>query len=52
MRRPIVEEEIEIARMIEEKYMKVFEKKKSERMSTRKTWDHAIDLKEGFVLKK
>jgi len=34
------------------KYLKVFEKKDSERMPTRKTWDHAIDLKEGFVLKK
>jgi len=30
----------------------VFEKKDSERMLTRKTWDHAIDLKEGFVPKK
>jgi len=34
------------------KYLKVFEKKDSERMPTRKTWDHAIDLREGFVLKK
>ena len=34
------------------KYLKVFEKKDSERMSTRKTWDHAIDLREGFVPKK
>ena len=32
--------------------MKVFEKKDSERMPTRKTWDHAIDLKEGFMPKK
>ena len=52
------EDEIEI-RATEEmvprrfhKYLKVFEKKDSERMPTRKTWDHAIDLKEGFVLKK
>jgi len=30
----------------------VFEKKDSERMPTRKTWDHVIDLKEGFVPKK
>jgi len=30
----------------------VFEKKGSERMLMRKTWDHAIDLIEGFVLKK
>jgi len=34
------------------KYLKVFEKKDSERMPMRKAWDHAIDLKEGFVLKK
>ena len=34
------------------KYLKVFKKKDSERMPTRKTWDHAIDLREGFVLKK
>ena len=32
--------------------MKVFEKKDSERMLTKKTWDHAIDLREGFVPKK
>jgi len=34
------------------KYLKVFEKKESERILTRKTWDYAIDLREGFVLKK
>ena len=34
------------------KYLKVFEKKNLERMLTRKAWDHAIDLREGFVLKK
>ena len=34
------------------KYLKVFEKKDSERMPTRKTWNHAIDLREGFVPKK
>ena len=34
------------------KYLKVFKKKDSERMPMRKTWDHAIDLKEGFVPKK
>ena len=32
--------------------MKMFEKKDSERMPTRKAWDHAIDLREGFVPKK
>jgi len=34
------------------KYLKVFEKKESERMLIRKTWNHAIDLREGFVLKR
>ena len=33
-------------------YLKVFSKKKSERMPIRKPWDHAIDLKETFKLKK
>ena len=70
-----IEEEIEIARMIEEKqeekedlieirtveeivprrfhkYSKVFENKELERMLARETWDHAIDLREGFVSKK
>ena len=46
-------------RMVEEivlrrfhKYLKIFEKKESEMMLTRKTWDHAIDLREEFILKK
>jgi len=30
----------------------MFEKKKLERILTRKTWDHAIDLREEFVSKK
>ena len=34
------------------KYLKMFEKKELERMPTKKIWDHAIDLREGFVLKK
>ena len=34
------------------KYLKMFEKKESERMPIRKAWDHAIDLREGFVPKK
>ena len=34
------------------KYLKMFEKKESERMLTRKVWDHAIDLRKGFVPKK
>ena len=34
------------------KYLKVFEKKESERMPIRKAWDYAIDLREEFVPKK
>jgi len=30
----------------------VFKKKESERMLTRKAWDHAIDLRKGFIPKK
>ena len=34
------------------KFLKVFSKKESECMSLRKPWDHAIDLKDTFKLKK
>ena len=34
------------------KYLKVFEKKDSERILMRKAWNHAIDLREGLVPKK
>ena len=34
------------------KYLKVFEKKESERMPTSKICDYVIDLRKGFVLKK
>jgi len=34
------------------KWLKVFGKVDLERMSTRKLWDHAINLKEYFVPKK
>jgi len=34
------------------KWIKVFGKKQSERMLTQKIWDHAIDVKKGFVLRK
>jgi len=30
----------------------VFEKRESKRMPVQKAWDHAIELKEGFVPKK
>ena len=47
--------EAEAKKMVLEKYhqwIKVFGKKQSERMLTRKVWNHAIDVKEGFVLRK
>ena len=34
------------------KWIKVFRKKQSERMPTRKLWDHMIDVKEGFMSRK
>jgi len=34
------------------RWKKIFGKKESERMLVQKAWDHAIELKEGFVLKK
>jgi len=53
------EEDMIVVRKTEEmvprrfhKYLKVFEKKKSERMPMRKAWDHAIDLREEFMPKK
>jgi len=53
------EEDLIELRMVEEmvprqfhKYLKVFEKKELEKMLMRKAWDHAIDLREGFVPKK
>jgi len=53
------EEDMIVVRKMEEmvprqfyKYLKVFEKKDSERMPMRKAWNHAIDLRKGFVPKK
>jgi len=34
------------------KWKRVFRKKESERMPVQKTWDYAIELKEGFMPKK
>jgi len=47
--------EAEAKKLVPEKFhewIKVFGKKQSERMPTRKLWDHTIDMKEGFVLRK
>ena len=58
----IWDEEEKVARSEEEarklvpekfhKWIKVFGKKASKRMLTRKIWDHTIDMKEGFVPRK
>ena len=47
--------EAEARKLVPEKFhwwIKVFGKKQSERMPTRKLWDHAIEVKEGFVPRK
>jgi len=47
--------EMEARKLVLEKFhqwIKVFGKKQSERMPMRKMWDHAIEVKEGFVLRK
>jgi len=47
--------EAEARKLVPEKFhqwIKVFGKKQSERMPIRKLWDHAIDVKEGFMPRK
>ena len=53
------EEDLIELRMVEKivsrqfhKYLKVFKKKESEKMPMRKVWNHAMDLRKGFVLKR
>ena len=41
-----------VEEIVPRKFHKLFEKKKSERMLIRKTWDHAIDLRKDLVPKK
>jgi len=51
----VARSETEAKKMVPEKFhkwIKVFGKKQSERMPMRKVWDHAIDVKKGFVLRK
>jgi len=51
----VAKSEVEARKLVPEKFhrwIKVFGKKQSERMPTRKLWDHAIDVKEGFVPRK
>jgi len=47
--------EAEAKKLVLEKFhrwIKMFGKKQLERMLTRKVWDHAIDVKEGFMPRK
>ena len=51
----IWDEEVEARKLVPEKFhqwIKVFGKKQSERMPMKKVWDHAIEVKERFVLRK
>jgi len=51
----VAKSEVEAKKLVPEKFhrwIKVFGKKQSERMPTRKLWDHAIDVKEGFMPRK
>jgi len=48
----VVRSEVEAKKLVPEKFhkwIKVFGKKQSERMPTRKAWDYVIDVKKGFV---
>jgi len=47
--------EVEAKKLVPDKFhpwIKVFGKKQSEKMLTRKVWDHAIDVKERFTPRK
>jgi len=51
----VAKSEAEAKRLVPEKFhrwIKVFRKKQSERMPTRKLWDHVIDIKKGFMPRK
>jgi len=51
----VAKSEAEAKKLVPEEFhrwIKVFGKKQSERMLIRKIWDHAIDLKEGFIPRK
>ena len=50
-----VKSEAEAKKLVPEKFhrwIKVFSKKQLERMPIRKIWNHAIDMKKGFVPRK
>ena len=47
--------EVEAKKLVSEKFhecIKVFGKKQSEQVPTRKVWDYTIDIKNGFVPRK
>ena len=49
----VAKSEVEAKKLVPEKFhewIKVFGKKQSERMPMRKLWNHAIEVKEGFML--
>ena len=51
----VAKSEVEAKKLVPEKFhewIKGFGKKQSERMPTRKLWDHAIDVREGFIPRK
>ena len=51
----VAKSEVEAKKLVPEKFhkwIKVFGKKQSERISMKKIWDHAIDLKEKFTPRK
>ena len=51
----VAKSEAEARKLVLEKFhwwIKMFGKKQSERMPTRKLWDHAIDVKKGFMPRK
>ena len=51
----VAKSEAEAKKLVPEKFhewIKVFGKKQSERMPMRKLWDHAIEVKKGFVPRK
>jgi len=53
--REVARLEMEAKKLVPEKFhrwIKVFGKKQLERMLTRKVWNHAIEVKEGFMLRK
>jgi len=50
-----VKSEVEAKKLVLEKFhrwIKVFSKKQLERMPTQKIWNHMIDMKEEFMLRK